>query len=69
MHGPALDKFEAGFKAEFKQLTLKQLLKSNMLNRSQMALKQNLLQAMYASDADIIYAAARWCRTGVFCSN
>lgn len=66
MHGPALDKFEAGFKAGVQAVNLKQLLKFNMLNHSQMVLKQNLAEAMYASDVDIIYAAAGGAGLGVF---
>ena len=67
MHGPALDKFEAGFKAGVQAVNPKATVEIQYAESfSDGAKAKSLAEAMYASDVDIIYAAAGGAGLGVF---
>ena len=67
MHGPALDKFEAGFKAGVLAVNPKATVEIQYAESfSDAAKAKSLAEAMYASDVDIIYAAAGGAGLGVF---
>lgn len=67
MHGPALDKFEAGFKAGVKAVNPNATVEIQYAESfSDAAKAKSLAEAMYASDFDVIYAAAGGAGLGVF---
>lgn len=67
MHGPALDKFEAGFKAGVKAVNPNATVEIQYVESfSDAAKAKSLAEALYASDFDVIYAAAGGAGLGVF---
>ena len=67
MHGPALDKFEAGFKAGVKAVNPNATVEIQYAESfSDAAKAKSLAEAMYASGFDVIYAAAGGAGLGVF---